>query len=135
MWAHSNSYNVIIGYQICTFLGTLHWDHLYVVEKRYLPEYAGSSWLQTSRVALKKNVVKINYLDLSFQGPFVQLDELVHLLSTNQVSDDFSDSGGRTGKRKREVGEESDEEGTIGGAPPINDIYRSRQQKRVHNVA
>ena len=63
----------------------------------------------------------------------MQLDELIHLLDTNQVSEDFSNGGVRSGKRKREGGE-SDDEAANGGAPPINDIYRSRQQKRVHNV-
>ena len=43
--------------------------------------------------------------------------------------------GGKAGKRKRgEGGDASDEEATNGVAPPINDIYRARQQKRVHNV-
>ena len=42
--------------------------------------------------------------------------------------------GGKTGKRKRgEGGEESDEEIANGLNPPVNDIYRSRQQKRVHS--
>jgi len=37
-------------------------------------------------------------------------------------------------KRKRgDRGEESEEE-TNGVAPPINDIYRARQQKRVHTA-
>ena len=38
-------------------------------------------------------------------------------------------------KRKRgEGGEESDEESQSGTAPPINDIYRARQQKRAHTA-
>ena len=40
--------------------------------------------------------------------------------------------GGKAGKRKRE-GEESDEETLNGVNPPLNDIYRARQQKRVHS--
>ncbi len=63
------------------------------------------------------------------QGPFVQLNELMALLDTS----DGSEVIGRSGKRKRDGGEESDDDGS-GGAPPINDIYRSRQQKRVHNI-
>lgn len=39
----------------------------------------------------------------------------------------------RAVKRKRE-GEENEEDDS-GVAPPINDIYRSRQQKRVHNTS
>ncbi|XP_064401775.1 cleavage stimulation factor subunit 3-like [Halichondria panicea] len=64
-----------------------------------------------------------------FHGPFVQLNELMALLDTS----DGSEVIGRSGKRKRDGGEESDDDGS-GGAPPINDIYRSRQQKRVHNI-
>jgi len=63
------------------------------------------------------------------QGPFVQIDELMHLLNTSRVSDDIES---RRGKRRRESGGESDEDLTSGGAPPINDIYRSRQQKRAN---
>ena len=41
----------------------------------------------------------------------------------------------RSGKRKRkEVGDDSDEESHSGVAPPMNDIYRSRQQKRAYTA-
>ncbi len=59
----------------------------------------------------------------------MQLNELMSLLDTSDGSEFI---GGRSGKRKRDGGEESDDDGS---APPINDIYRSRQQKRVHNIA
>ena len=40
-----------------------------------------------------------------------------------------------TGKRKRVEGkEDSDEETPSGVAPPLNDIYRARQQKRAHTT-
>lgn len=73
------------------------------------------------------------------QGPFVQLEELTKLLESNRIPDSISmdvgtGEGGKTGKRKRgEGGEESDEETANGLNPPVNDIYRARQQKRVHN--
>ena len=41
----------------------------------------------------------------------------------------------RAGKRKRgEGGDDSDEESQSGVAPPMNDIYRARQQKRAHTT-
>ena len=73
------------------------------------------------------------------QGPFVQLNELTQLIQSVQVPDSVSTEGGggegvKTGKRKRgEGGEESDDETANGVNPPINDIYRARQQKRVHS--
>lgn len=38
-------------------------------------------------------------------------------------------------KRKRGDGGEESDEDTNGIAPPINDIYRARQQKRVHTTS
>ena len=38
-------------------------------------------------------------------------------------------------KRKRGIGGEESDEDTNGIAPPINDIYRARQQKRVHTTS
>ena len=72
------------------------------------------------------------------QGPFVQLNELLQLLDSNRIPDSASGDvgmgeGSKTGKRKRGEGEESDEETSGGVNPPVNDIYRSRQQKRVHS--
>ena len=73
------------------------------------------------------------------QGPFVQLNELMQLLESNKIPDTPSgdaaggNEGGKAAKRKRgEGGAESDEETANGVNPPINDIYRARQQKRVH---
>ena len=41
----------------------------------------------------------------------------------------------RSSKRKRgEVRDDSDEETQSGVAPPVNDIYRARQQKRAHTT-
>ena len=62
----------------------------------------------------------------------------MQLLESNKIPDTPSadavgNEGGKTGKRKRgEGGAESDEETANGVNPPINDIYRARQQKRVH---
>ena len=62
----------------------------------------------------------------------------MQLLESNKIPDTPSmdaggNEGGKTGKRKRgEGGAESDEEAANGVNPPINDIYRARQQKRVH---
>ena len=62
----------------------------------------------------------------------------MQLLESNKIPDTSSvdaggNEGGKTGKRKRgEGGTESDEETANGVNPPINDIYRARQQKRVH---
>lgn len=63
----------------------------------------------------------------------------MQLLESNRVPDSVSmdvglGEGIKTGKRKRgEGGEESDEEMANGMNPPVNDIYRARQQKRVHS--
>ncbi len=59
----------------------------------------------------------------------MQMEQLMALLDTSDGSEVT-----RVAKRKREGGEDNEEDEN-GGAPPINDIYRSRQQKRVHNVS
>jgi hypothetical protein len=48
------------------------------------------------------------------------------------IVDDENQSAGLipSKKRKKGIGEDSDEE-DFSGAPPVNDIYRQRQQKRV----
>ena len=79
------------------------------------------------------------YTYFILQGPFVQVDNFVALLmsdSANAVNNVSQTRGGdgpsnEAGvKRKREAGGEI--EGEVVGNAPINDIYRSRQQKRVH---
>ena len=73
----------------------------------------------------------------SFQGPFVIVDELIELIMRSSIPDlpsssssQASDSGGSLGqKRTREDGNSSDNEETD---PPSHDLYRSRQQKRIH---
>ncbi|KXJ23727.1 cleavage stimulation factor subunit 3 [Exaiptasia diaphana] len=79
-----------------------------------------------------------------FQGPFVVIDELIRMISQCTIPE--PPSQGETGingfednmdtdhsKRgvKRASGNDSDDEGST-VAPPSNDIYRSRQQKRIH---
>ena len=70
------------------------------------------------------------------QGPFVHVDELIRLLltepltnSTEGLGDPAADVDKVGTKRKREAG---DPEGELPGIAPANDIYRTRQQKRVH---
>ncbi len=64
----------------------------------------------------------------------MQVDELIQLLLDEPLpaSTDISDAVDTervAGKRKREP----DNEGEVGGVvPPMNDVYRARQQKRVH---
>ena len=68
------------------------------------------------------------------------MNELMSLLETDKLPQTFEESAIGNGggaedkaglKRKREGGEvESDI--LAGVVPPANDIYRSRQQKRVH---
>lgn len=52
--------------------------------------------------------------------------------SVHWIVDDENQSAGLipSKKRKKGIGEDSDEE-DFSGAPPANDIYRQRQQKRV----
>jgi cleavage stimulation factor subunit 3 len=84
-----------------------------------------------------------------FKGPFVVLDELVRLLSectlpdhqhtiqgeagVNGVDEENHAEVPDQGKRgvKRASGQDSDDESSP-VIPPSHDIYRSRQQKRIH---
>lgn len=75
------------------------------------------------------------------QGPFVLVDELIELIMRSPVPDvpssssnsQTSEAGGAVAqKRRREEGDVSDEEGE--GPPPSHDVYRSRQQKRIHTT-
>jgi cleavage stimulation factor subunit 3 len=51
--------------------------------------------------------------------------------SVHWIVDDEAQAGLlSTRRRKRGLGDDSDEE-DFSGAPPVNDIYRQRQQKRV----
>ena len=91
---------------------------------------------------------------LSIQGPFVIIDDLIRLLSectlpeqpqsglpvlpegqTNGIEahpDEKMDSDQqRRGVKRPGKDHDSDDE-SASVAPPVNDIYRSRQQKRVH---
>lgn len=66
------------------------------------------------------------------QGPFVHVDELIELIvssSIPEVSNSCANVSTRviTHKRRRDDGEEEDET----APPPSNDLYISRQQKRV----
>ncbi len=69
----------------------------------------------------------------------MKLNELSRLLETDKLPDSFDssavDGGGGEGpggtKRKREGDELGEGEGEV---PPVNDVYRSRQQKRVHTA-
>jgi hypothetical protein len=75
---------------------------------------------------------------LLMKGPFVKMDQFLRLLETLELGTNpegtpvGSTAGGaeeKAGlKRKRENGEEDE----LLRVPPVNDIYRSRQQKRVH---
>eukprot|EP00117_Sycon_ciliatum_P001279 scpid51332/ scgid7007/ Cleavage stimulation factor subunit 3; CF-1 77 kDa subunit; Cleavage stimulation factor 77 kDa subunit len=92
----------------------------------------------------------------SFQGPFVVVDDWLKLISKIDIPDDYETFAAKwedrvkldgdlamksashfafakSSSRKRHGGEahESDEEDA---APPVNDIYRVRQQKRVHTA-
>ena len=75
-----------------------------------------------------------------YQGPFVKMDPFLQLLETVNLGANAEGAAGGGGsttgapeekvglKRKRENGEDDD----LLRVPPVNDIYRSRQQKRVH---
>ncbi|XP_074649592.1 cleavage stimulation factor subunit 3-like [Tubulanus polymorphus] len=88
----------------------------------------------------------------SFHGPFVEIDRFLAFMKDMKLPESYAatvengtDTGGRidpgtaisidvamSRKRKQDtVADESDEEGDSQAAPPVNDIYRSRQQKRV----
>ncbi|XP_059832079.1 cleavage stimulation factor subunit 3 isoform X1 [Mobula hypostoma] len=91
---------------------------------------------------------------MCFQGPFVQVDELIEVLRRCQLPDTVEQAvelitGGQAETvaegngpiendavikkpLKRAANEDSDEEEEKGAvAPPVHDIYRARQQKRV----
>lgn len=89
------------------------------------------------------------------QGPFVNLNKLVHLIQTSDLPSSLAPgiynlwplhrrtthngcsagSTERSGKKRRAEGrDDSDDETQSGVAPPTNDIYRARQQKRAHTV-
>jgi len=63
------------------------------------------------------------------------VDELIRLLVTEPLTNSTEGSGDtaeveKVGtKRKREAG---GPEGELPGIAPVNDVYRARQQKRVH---
>lgn len=74
----------------------------------------------------------------SFHGPFVKIDEFLSNLEAMELGQNFQAVSGQdgeaagekpAGKRKREGVEEEED---LLKVPPVNDIYRSRQQKRVH---
>lgn len=75
------------------------------------------------------------------QGPFVLVDELMDTISQSSIPELPSTPLGQAGgsgsgrilgaKRRRDELEDGSEEGGV--APPTNDIYISRQQKRVQN--
>ena len=65
------------------------------------------------------------------------LNELIHLIRTADLPSSLAagPTMERPGKRKRgEGGEDSDEESQSGIPPPMNDIYRARQQKRANTT-
>ncbi|CAI7991638.1 Cleavage stimulation factor subunit 3 [Geodia barretti] len=71
-----------------------------------------------------------------FNGPFVNLNELVHLIKTSDLPSSLAPGPpDRPGKKRRAEGrDDSDDETQSSTAPPTNDIYRARQQKRAHTV-
>ena len=98
------------------------------------------------------NCIIIKLCNLLLQGPFVQVDELLTLLQkvdldnhspTGSLSiDDYNNDScsclelanitkSSTSSRKRPAGQDQDGK-EDGQNIPQNDIYRARQQKRVH---
>lgn len=97
---------------------------------------------------------------ICFHGPFVSIDKLADVFSrimlpdipltphsgggdngiklfdlakaVHWIVDDstYSGEGGLKRRRMAPGGDDSDEEGAIAAAPPVNDVYRARQQKR-----
>lgn len=64
------------------------------------------------------------------------MNELISLLENEKLGNTFegtagNDAGGveKAGQKRKHDGEM---EATFLGVPPANDVYRSRQQKRVH---
>ena len=77
------------------------------------------------------------------QGPFVKMNELISLLENEKLGSTFegmpvgNDTGASSTGGGEKVGQKRKHEGEMDGGPflgvpPANDIYRSRQQKRVH---
>lgn len=68
----------------------------------------------------------------------MKITELLGLLKTDKLPGTFdgvvgTDNGERAGqKRKHEGGGEEGDRTGDAVVPPVNDVYRSRQQKRVH---
>lgn len=71
----------------------------------------------------------------------MKMTELMNLLETDKLPSSFEAVAGNGGganddkagiKRKREGGGEAELDLLGGVVPPANDIYRARQQKRVH---
>lgn len=69
------------------------------------------------------------------------MDDLIHLLETVDLGANSDGTAGTTEggggeraglKRKRASGKEDGGGEELLKVPPVNDIYRSRQQKRVH---
>ncbi|XP_019857540.1 PREDICTED: cleavage stimulation factor subunit 3 [Amphimedon queenslandica] len=71
-----------------------------------------------------------------FQGPFVQVDQLIDMIIHSSIPEISSSQPGLSStrvinqKRRRDDGEDFDEE----TAPPSNDLYISRQQKRAQTT-
>nr|XP_047143845.1 cleavage stimulation factor subunit 3 isoform X1 [Hydra vulgaris] len=72
---------------------------------------------------------------MSFRGPFVNLDKLINLISKCVLDESLkavlASTLAENRGLKRSAGD-SDDESSF--QPPANDIYRARQQKRVHPV-
>lgn len=76
------------------------------------------------------------------KGPFVKMSELITSLATVELGSSFEGTmgneggGGGGGGGGEKVGLKRKHDGTedeeLLRIPPVNDIYRSRQQKRVH---
>ena len=66
----------------------------------------------------------------------MKVAELMDMLQSDSLPNSFENvigNGEKAGqKRKREGGVVEEGAGQSGEVPPVNDIYRSRQQKRVH---
>ncbi len=70
----------------------------------------------------------------------MKLSELVSLLETDKLPESFEgvvgngedDKAGLKRKREGGVAGEAESDLLVGVVPPANDIYRARQQKRVH---
>eukprot|EP00795_Rhopilema_esculentum_P005315 gene5315-484_t len=100
------------------------------------------------RVQLKMVVNRLEITSFT-KGPFVKVDDLMNLIlncniddtatvkvnGSPETSDELQENPDRRGVKRTIAatttnGDDSDDEKMI--APPMNDIYRQRQQKRVH---